>query len=261
MLSRLVFLAVALTPARAEFRDVLKSADIDAELAAGREALLLERPAYAIRLKVLNGQPGSVEISRPADQILHVRKGHASVTLAGRRQEVGPGDFIHIPRTTAHTIDPGGGRLEFVVVSILPTGDNLPTRQGFLGPRRMPHVLKKADIDSTIEANDRNQPLHSSPGYTLNYVIYPSLPGPWEAHRECVDIYFVQRGTAKALLGGEITNPREESPGEIRGDGVKGAREYDIGPGDMVHIPRNGAHHMIPGRGKLAYLLLKIWAE
>ena len=144
---------------------------------------------------------------------------------------------------------------------IFPSGDKLPARSGFLSSRKMPDVLKKAEIDATIAKNDRNQPLHASQGYTMNYVIYPGRPGPWEAHRACVDVYFIQQGTAKAQLGGEITNAREESPGEIRGDGVSGAREYQIGPGDMVHIPRNGTHHMIPGAGKLGYLLLKIWAE
>ncbi len=259
------WLAAALTALGlpgAELRDVLKSAEIDALLASTlRDQALLQRPNYAIWLKVQDGRPGPRETHPDADDLLHIRKGQAAITLGGVRHQAGQGDLVHIPRNTPHQIDPGGGRLEYVVVRIFPAGDNLPARQGLLAPRRMPDVLRKSEIDATIEKFESNQPIHSGKAYTLNYVVYSGRPGPWEAHRGCVDIYFIQRGTARAQLGGEITNAREESPGEIRGDGVKGAREYDIGPGDMVHIPRLGTHHMIPKEAKLGYVLLKIWAE
>jgi len=71
----------------------------------------------------------------------------------------------------------------------------------------------------------------------------------------------MQIGTAMAQLGGEIQNAKEESPGEPRGDGVKGAREHQIGPGDIVLIPRNTAHHMTPAGGRLGYILVKVWVD
>ena len=246
----------------AELRDVMKSSELDALLSGTTwDQVVFKRSNYAILLKVQEGKAGPRENHTDSDDILHIRKGQATVTLGERRHQVGAGDVVHIPRNTPHQIDPGRGRLEYVVVRIFPTGDNLPARQGLLAARRMPDVLKKSEIDATIEKNTSNQPIHSGKAYTMNYVIYAGHEGPWEAHRGCVDIYFIQRGTAQAQLGGEITNPKEESPGEIRGDGVKGARSYEIGPGDLVHIPRMGTHHMIPKAPKLSYVLLKIWAE
>ena len=248
--------------AASEFLDVLKGAEIERRLGSTRQdQLLLERHNYDIWLRVRDTGSGSSEKNAGADQILHVRKGSGAVTLNGKRDELGPGDFVHISRNTDYQIDARGGRLEYVEVRIFPAGDSSPARQGFLSPRRMPDVLKKAEIDATIDNNDTNQPLHASNGYTMNYVIYAGKPGPWESHQGCVDVYFIQRGTAKAELGGEITNVREQEPGEPRGDGVKGAREYEIAPGDMVHIPRDGVHHMTPHGAKLSYLLLKIWAD
>lgn len=236
-------------------QEVWKSAEIEQLLEETRQdRILLARPAYEIRLRVLEGKLSAQE---PADQIVQVRHGRARVKLAGGHYEVSGGDFLHVARNTAYEIDPGGQPLELVLVRIVASAAERP---GFR-PRQMPDVLKKSEIDATIARHDSNQPLHASKAYTLNYVIYPGKPGPWEAHRGCVDIYFVQQGKAKAQLGGRILKAREEQPGEIRGDGVEGAREYEIGPGDLVHIPRNGAHHMIPAGEKLAYLLLKIWAE
>jgi quercetin dioxygenase-like cupin family protein len=239
-------------------KEVWTSAEIERLLVETRQdRTLLARPAYEIRLRVLEGRLSARE---PADQIVQVRGGQARVKLGGTNYEVGPGDFLHLVRNTAYEIDPGGKRLELLLVRIVASGAELAERPGFR-PRRMPDVLKKSAIDATIAAHQSNQPLHASKAYTLNYVIYPGKPGPWEAHRDCVDIYFVQRGGARAQLGGRILNPREDQPGEIRGDAVEGAREYEIGPGDLVHIPRNGAHHMVPAGDKLAYLLLKVWAE
>lgn len=239
-------------------QEVWRSAEIERLLAETRQdRILLALPAYEIRLRVVEGKLTAQE---PADQIVQVRRGSARLRLPGRDYEIGAGDFVHLARNTAYEIDPGGKRLELLLVRILASGGELAERPGFL-PRQMPAVLKKAEIEATIARSDSNQPLHASKAYTLNYVIYPAKAGPWEAHRGCVDIYFVQRGKATAQLGGRILNAREEPPGEIRGDGVEGAREYEIGPGDLVHIPRNGAHHMIPAGEKLAYLLLKVWAE
>jgi mannose-6-phosphate isomerase-like protein (cupin superfamily) len=239
-------------------------------------------PAYTIRFDVQAGKPGPYMAHPNADQLLFVRAGTARILLGGelagarksasselvgeaikegRTNDVGPGDVIHLPRNTPHRIDPAGGRLEYVRVQVFPAGDNLPPRQGFLSPRRMADVLKKSEIDATFAKYSSNQPIHAAPNYTMNYVIYTGRSGPWEAHRGCTDIYFVQTGTATAQLGGDIADPKEEAPGEIRGTGVSGARRHSIGPGDMVLIPRNTAHHMDPAGGKLGYLLLKVWVE
>ncbi len=249
-------------PAAGEIRDVLKSAQIDRTFARAGESLELhKRPNYAIVFRVDTGGPR--DRKQPgADEVWLVHKGGAALSLDGKHYRIGAGDFVHVPRGASAHIDPGGGRLETIVVQVFPEGSERPsTSGGFLSPRRMPDVVTNAQVEETLATHDTNQPLHAGRNFTMNYVIYPARPGPWEAHRGCVDIYFLRTGTAHAQLGGEIAGAKEESPGEIRGSGVAGARSYTIGPGDLVVIPRNTAHHMDPGTGKLGYLLLKVWAE
>jgi hypothetical protein len=65
-------------------------------------------------------------------------------------------------------------------------------------------------------------------------------------------------GTARAQIDGTLIGGKEDPAGEIRGTDVTGARAFQIGPGDMVFIPRNTAHFMDPGSGKLGYLLVKV---
>ncbi len=253
---------VASCLSQAEIRDVMKSREIERGLAVSGagESAIHQRTNFAIFLKRLEGK-AEAATKAGYDEILWIRKGAARVRLGGRTHNAGAGDFLRVERNADRQVDPGAGRVEFVSVRIFPSGESLPKRSGFLAPRRMPDLLAKKDIDATIAKSESNQPLHSSNAYTINYVIYKSKEGPWESHRGCVDVYFVQHGEAKAQLGGEILGAKEEAPGEIRGSGVRGPLEYGIGPGDLVVIPRNGAHKMIPSTEKLAYLLLKVWAE
>ena len=268
MLLCLALLILFAGPARAEIRDVVKSSDIDgmfARLTSNRpDRALHEMPNYALWLKAHDGKPGAYETHPEADDILVVRRGSAHITMGEpeRRHEIGSGDVVRIPRNTPHQIDPGSGRLEYVVLRIFPSGENLQARPGIRpAAGKLGDVLKKSEIDETFAKSTSNQPIHTAKNFTMNYVIYGGRSGPWEAHRGCVDIYFLQIGTATAQLGGEIQNAKEESPGEPRGTGVTGAREHQIGPGDIVLIPRNTAHHMNPATGKLGYILVKVWVD
>lgn len=265
-LFRFVLLACAALPlAGAEIRDVLKSDEIDAMLrglsARRNDRAIHERPNYSLWLKVHEGRPGPFETHDDFDDIMFVRRGSARLTLGERAQEIGAGDVALIPRKTAHQIDPGAGRLEYVVVRVAPAAEG-SSRAGIRpATGRLDGVLKKSQIQETLAKFEANQPIHTAPNFTMNYVIYKGRVGPWEAHRGCVDIYFVQTGTAVAQLGGEIQNAKEETSGEPRGDSVQGAREHQIGPGDIVLIPRNTAHHMNPAEGKLGYVLVKVWVD
>ena len=74
----------------------------------------------------------------------------------------------------------------------------------------------------------------------------------------CDDMYFWRIGTGKAQIDGTLLFPSEVQPGEIRGVGVIGSRDYNVAPGDFVFVPRNTAHHIDGGDNKLGYVLVKI---
>ena len=256
-------LALSAAPAlRSEIHDVLKSAEIDAGLAKVKGSLTVhQRPNFSISLNSHEGGAGALETHDGADEVLFIRRGSGSLLLDDRKLEVVSGDVINIRRKTPHRIDAPSGRIEYIAVRIVPIGASGAASGIRPAPRIMPDLLRASEISETFAKFDSNQPIHAAPNFTMNYVIYNSRVGPWEAHRGCVDIYFMRIGTAVAQLGGQIRDAKEESPGEIRGGGVTGARRREIGPGDIVVIPRDTAHHMDPGAGKLGYLLMKIWVD
>lgn len=257
---------------QAEIRGVLKNAEIEAMLArASGDAVIHERPHYAIWRLVRSAKSALTETHPNIDEILHVRRGTAVVSLGPapgpasggiQRLEAGAGDIIKVPAGTPHRIEPVSSRFEALAVHIASVSDTVQSRRGIRpAERQMPDLLKKSVIDSTFTNFSSNQPIHAAQNFTMNYVIYAGRSGPWEAHAGCVDIYFLKTGTGTAYLGGEIQNVKEEIPGEPRGDGVSGARSYSIGAGDLVVIPRNTAHHVKPGAGKLGYVLIKVWVD
>lgn len=246
--------------AEAEIRDVLKSSQIEAMFARTDESLTVhETPTYAVVFRVNKGKDSADGINTSADEIWFVRGGAAELTIRDKHYQIGAGDVVNLPRNTAYQVDPKGGRVAYVAVRVFPAGAHRD--RSLVDPTPMDDVLKGAVRDAVFADNDTNQPLHSVRNLSVNYVIYKGRPGPWEAHRGCVDIYFVHTGGGIAHLGGEITDPAEEAPGEIRGTGVTGARKHEIGPGDIVLIPHNTAHYMLPTAEKLGYNLVKVWAQ
>ena len=255
-----VLLMMSALPACCQLRDVVKSAEIEKLFAGGAPSqAVLTKNNYALVFRVVSAPQDSMQDHADADEFWFVRKGTAKLTLGERQHDAGAGDVVKVPRTAAYRVVPQAGRFEYVALRIFPTERKLRIGIGSSPePRPMPDVATKAQIDNTFATAEKNVLLHSAGALLINHVIYKGTHGPWEVHQTCDDLYFLRLGTARAQLDGTIVNGKEDQPGEIRGTGVSGAREFTIGPGDMVIVPRNTAHFMDPGSGKLGYLLAKI---
>lgn len=253
-----VILLFSSAPGNCELRDVVKSTEIDKMFARTQSLDVLTKPNLAVVFRVAAGEPGGLKNHPDADEFWFVRRGSAKISLAQRQYEVGAGDVVNAPRTTPYRIAPAGGRFEYVAVRIFPAERSLRIGIGAgREARPMQDVAAKAQIDATFATAEKNVTLHSAGAVLINHVIYKGTHGPWEVHQTCDDIYFVRLGTARAQLDGTLINGKEDSPGEIRGSGVTGARSFEVGPGDIVWIPRNTVHFMNPTSPKLGYLLVK----
>jgi mannose-6-phosphate isomerase-like protein (cupin superfamily) len=242
-----------------QIRDVLKSGEIDQMFARTTEVLeVLTKPNYAVQFRVSPTGSDASQTHPEADEFWFVRRGAAKVSLNDRRYDVNAGDVVSVPRATASQITPAS-RFEYVAVRIFPTERHLRIGIGAAAePHPMPDVATKAKIDATLASAEKNVTLHSAGTVLINHVVYLAKPGPWEVHQTCDDLYFVRLGSARAKIDGTLINAKEDPPGELKGTGVTGAREFHVEPGDMVVIPRNTAHFMDPGSVKLGYLLVKV---
>lgn len=257
---RCILAAMLVTVASGQIRDVVKSAEVDNLFAAAAPSLaVLTKNNFAVTFRVVSGAPANEQKDPDADEFWFVRNGAAKVSLGARQHSVAAGDVVHVPRRSPYRIAPGSGRFEFVAVRVFPAERRLRIGIGAAPePRPMPDVATKAQIDHTFATAEKNVLLHSAGAVLINHVVYKGTHGPWEVHQTCDDLYFLRVGTARAQLDGTLVNGKEDQPGEIRGTGVTGAREFSVAPGDMVVVPRNTVHFMDPGTGKLGYLLVKV---
>jgi mannose-6-phosphate isomerase-like protein (cupin superfamily) len=83
--------------------------------------------------------------------------------------------------------------------------------------------------------------------------------GGAEVHENFADLFFVVKGKATLLSGGEVQDPKTSSPGEIRGSSVKGGSSTVLKEGDFVHIPAGVSHQLLVTDGDtFLYFVVKV---
>jgi quercetin dioxygenase-like cupin family protein len=77
-----------------------------------------------------------------------------------------------------------------------------------------------------------------------------------EVHTHWTHYIHVLSGEATLIYGGTVTNSRETSPGQIRGDAIAGGTKMTVHTGDFLQIPAGMPHEFIPGAGaKFRYVV------
>lgn len=89
----------------------------------------------------------------------------------------------------------------------------------------------------------------SDEGYNL-FLVLRGNTGTSEIHRTVSDLHTAIEGKATLIVGGELVDEFELSPGQMRGTSVKGGTEYSLRAGDAVNIPANVAHHVVVAPGE-----------
>jgi uncharacterized protein GlcG (DUF336 family) len=97
------------------------------------------------------------------------------------------------------------------------------------------------------------------PGYKLDAGLR-NAPGEVEYHEHAVDVMHVVEGRATVLTGGEMIEPREVGPGELRASAVKGAQSHDLTPGDVLAIPNGVPHQFTTVSDPFRYFVVKVEA-
>ena len=86
--------------------------------------------------------------------------------------------------------------------------------------------------------------------------------GGAELHETETDIFVIETGSAKLIVGGQIIHPKTTGPHEIRGSSIEGGLEKTLEAGDIVHIPAKTPHQLLVGSAaKFTYFVLKVQAQ
>jgi glc operon protein GlcG len=85
-------------------------------------------------------------------------------------------------------------------------------------------------------------------------------PGEAEYHAHTVDVMHVVDGTATVILGGDLREPREVAPGELRAAAVEGGERRGLRKGDVLAIPNGVAHQFVDVSDPFLSFVVKVAA-
>jgi len=96
-------------------------------------------------------------------------------------------------------------------------------------------------------------------GDHLLEIIHRDANGQAELHKVQADVIVIQSGHATVETGGEVIEPKDTAPNEIRGSGIKGGVKQEVGPGDIVNIPAGIPHQFFVAPGTtITYFVVKV---
>lgn len=82
-------------------------------------------------------------------------------------------------------------------------------------------------------------------------------PGQAELHAVDTDIFYVLEGRATVIVGGELVDGKATAPNEIRGTEIRNGEAREIGPGDVLTIPRGVPHWFRSVKTPFRYYVVK----
>ena len=112
-----------------------------------------------------------------------------------------------------------------------------------------------AAIAKLKAARVNNQPLVTQPRL-LNMPPYrvqlEYRPGaaPAIIHDIDAEMMVVVEGTGTVVTGGKLVNETRTNAANRAGPSIEGGQSREIGPGDVILVPENVAHQVIPGSGQ-----------
>jgi mannose-6-phosphate isomerase-like protein (cupin superfamily) len=117
-----------------------------------------------------------------------------------------------------------------------------------------------AKIWEQLEADQvNNHRVLNGPTYNVNIrIVHPNSPPL--AHELAADVWICVAGTATAITGGKLINPRVRNShaltgNNITGTGIEGGTSQEMSAGDILFIPPGVPHTFENMKGFRAYLI------
>ena len=114
-------------------------------------------------------------------------------------------------------------------------------------------IVPRATVDAGF---DKDLTLLRGQGFRVE-ASHRTGPGEAEVHLHDTDIFYVLKGSADLVVGGQVSEPHQLSEGEVRGPGIVGGEPRVIASGDVVVIPRGVPHWFKHVNTPFSYYVVK----
>jgi len=123
-------------------------------------------------------------------------------------------------------------------------------------PEAVVQHIAAADVTAAFGRNENGDTLVSRPEFRVS-ASRRDGPGQAEVHLADTDIFYVLEGKATVVTGGELVDPKDSAPGEVRGTALAGGTEIHVARGDVLTIPRGVPHWFKSVSAPFRYFVVK----
>jgi mannose-6-phosphate isomerase-like protein (cupin superfamily) len=155
--------------------------------------------------------------------------------------------------------------IAMIVGGLVGLSSAVPSGQGAApqpppAPKDRAAFFPKTDIESIwkdLEAKQViNRRVMEGGAYSINIRIVKEGDAPL-VHAQSADVWVMMEGTATAITGGELLNPKKNNPNsdDLAGSSIRGGLEQPLQAGDILFVPASVPHGFKNVKGFRAFLI------
>ncbi len=118
----------------------------------------------------------------------------------------------------------------------------------FMSDKDILVLIEKAKADRKGDAPLVPEPVLQLAPYKAQ-LEYRPLKAPAALHEKDAELFLVVQGTGDIVTGGKLTDEKRVNAANLTGSGITGGDVHHVVKGDMLIVPNNTPHQVIPGGG------------
>lgn len=120
--------------------------------------------------------------------------------------------------------------------------------QTFMSHQQIAALIDKAKADRKGEAPMVAEPILLLPPYRAQLEYRPAI-APAASHDKDAELFVVLQGSGNIVTGGKLVDEKRVNANNSSGSSIAGGNSQAVGVGDMLIVPANVPHQVIPGGG------------
>jgi mannose-6-phosphate isomerase-like protein (cupin superfamily) len=123
-----------------------------------------------------------------------------------------------------------------------------PTATVFMSDKDVMALVDKAKADRKGDAPVTAEPILLLAPYRAQ-LEYRPVNAPAAVHTEDAELMVVLQGTGNIITGGTLVDGKQVNAYNLSGPSISGGQDHNVVKGDMVLIPANTPHQVVPAGG------------
>jgi mannose-6-phosphate isomerase-like protein (cupin superfamily) len=138
--------------------------------------------------------------------------------------------------------------LTFLAALAVPAVSRSAEPQMFMSHKQIMGLIDKAKADRKGDAPLVAEPILLMAPYRAQLEYRPRT-APAALHEKDAELFVVLQGTGSIVTGGKLVDEKRVNANNLSGSSITGGNSQSVGVGDMLIVPANTPHQVIPAGG------------